>query len=128
MNAMMRILLRPSGYGGTGLSFTFGALRWVYFIYALNARGPATFSEFSSVVAFGNFCFLIWSELSAFTATPTGVSAIVPCDGLIGLRNVAGECCEEFESIELGGYIVFCGIGNDIILPAVAMLAFAEPS
>jgi hypothetical protein len=29
---------------------------------------------------------------------------------------VAGEGSEEFESIELVGYLVFRGIGNDVIL------------
>ena len=37
------------------------------------------------------------------------------------------EGSEEFESIELMSLIVLSGRGNDIILPAVAMLALAGP-
>ncbi len=93
-----------------------------------DARGPATFSELSSVVGLSYLCFISSSELSALTATPTGVSCIIPGYGLVGLRNMTGEGSEEFESVELMSHIVLSGIGNDIILPAVAMLALAGPS
>ena len=67
MNAIILILLRLSGYGGTGLSVTFGALEGVDFVYSLYAGSPATFSEFSLVVALGYLCVISSSELSAFS-------------------------------------------------------------
>jgi hypothetical protein len=41
---------------------------------------------------------------------------------------VTGEGGEELQSIKLMSGIVFGGIGNDIVLHAVAMLALAGPS
>jgi hypothetical protein len=73
MNAMMRILLRPSDCGGTGLSFTFWVPQRIYFVYEIEARAPTTFSELSSVVAFGNLFFLSSRELRAITPPPAGV-------------------------------------------------------
>jgi len=97
------------------LCFTFGTLQGVYFIYSFYARGPTTSSEVSTIIA---FCFTFrWSgELSALPSTPTGVSAVVPGYGLVGLRYVTGEGGEELQSIKLMSGIVFGGIGNDIVL------------
>ena len=89
---------------------------------------PSYLSDLSSGVALGNFCLISSSELSAFTASPTGVSSIISRNGFIGLGNMTGEGSEELQSIELMCYLVFGGIGNDIILPAVAKLALAGPS
>jgi len=81
---MILILLRLSGYGGTGLRFAFGALQWVDLIYALYAGGPTTFAELLAIVA-----LLFFSrrrgELGSFPPSPTGVPCIVSGYRLIGL-------------------------------------------
>lgn len=79
----------------THLSLTFGALEGVDFVYSLYAGSPATFSEFSSVVALSSLCFVSSSELSALTPTPTGVPSIISGYGFVGLRNMTGEGSEE---------------------------------
>jgi hypothetical protein len=61
------------------LSFALGALKGIYFVDSLYARGPTTPTELSPVIAlllvvFGR------GELSAFTPSPTGVATVVPCD------------------------------------------------
>jgi hypothetical protein len=61
------------------LSFALGALKGIYFVDSLYARGPSASLEISPIVALS---FFRWrrGELSAFTPSPTGVSSVVPCD------------------------------------------------
>jgi hypothetical protein len=55
-------------------------------------------------------------ELSALTATPTGVAPIIPSYGLIGLWYMSREGSEEFEGIEFMCPLVFGGVCHNIIL------------
>ena len=61
------------------LSFALGALKGIYFVDSLYARGPTAPSELPSIVTLG---FFSWGrgELRAFASSPTGVATVVPCD------------------------------------------------
>jgi hypothetical protein len=63
------------------------ALKGVYLINALNARGPTAPTEVSSIVTLG---FFLWrrSELSALASAPTGIPSIVPGQRLVGFRDM----------------------------------------
>ena len=96
------------------LRFALGALKRVDLIYALDARGPTTLTELTTIVA---LLFLGWrSNFSAFTPSPTGVPSIVSGYRLIGLRNMARELSKELQSVKLMSSTVFGGIGNYVVL------------
>ena len=127
----MRILLRLSCYGGTGMSFARGALppslklRWsskrIRFTCPPkpcakeDARGPTTSTELSTIVALC-FVFRRSGKLGALTSSPTGVSSIVSGYRLIGFWNVAGELSKELESVEFVSCPVLGSVGHDIVL------------
>ena len=85
---MIRILLRLSGYGGTGLCFALGALKGVDLIDALDARGPTTFAGLLPIVALV-FFRRRRGELGSFTPSPTGVPSIVSGYRLVVFRDVS---------------------------------------
>ena len=61
------------------LCFARGALKRIYLIDALYARGPTTSSELSPVIALV-FFGRRRGELSAFASSPTGIAPVVSCD------------------------------------------------
>ena len=61
------------------LCVAFGALKGIYFVDSLYARGPTALTEISSIVTLG---FFDWrrGELRAFTSAPAGVATVVSGD------------------------------------------------
>ena len=73
------------------LCFAFGALKGIYLIDALYARGPTTPTELSPVIALLLVVFGT-GELSAFTPSPTGVATVIFIEKLpSGFDTVVGE-------------------------------------
>ena len=66
----------------THLCFALGALKGIYLVDSLDARGPTALTELSSIVTLR---FFDWrrGELRAFTSAPTGVATVVSCDAFI---------------------------------------------
>jgi hypothetical protein len=71
------------------LRFAFGALQWVDLIDTLYTCGPTTFAELLPIVA-----LLFFSrrrgELGSFTAAPTGITAEISSQRLLGSRHLTG--------------------------------------
>jgi hypothetical protein len=59
----------------------------VYFVHALDARGPRAPPELSAIVA---FCFIVSgrNKLSSFASRPRGISSVIPGQRLVGFRDV----------------------------------------
>ena len=61
------------------LFFARGALQGIYLVDSLDARGPSTFTELSSIVTL-RFFGRRRGELSAFASASTGVATVVSGD------------------------------------------------